>query len=141
MLRPIEYQPNNTSLLNKAMTAAPPITPRMVMRSESAGAPALSRRIRYAIQPTARPKKMAPSPAINILLLLMIASKDNRDETLCFVVPQHSHRSEVGVIIHRHFLSHRSMIFSLPVERVHTFEVTQVVLTRCHSTYHHGTLK
>src|SRR5260370_13451562 len=128
MMSPIEYQPNNTPLLNKAMTAAPPIPPRMVMRSESAGAPALSRRIRYAIQPTARPKKMAPSPAINILLLLMIGSKDNRDETLLFVVPQHSNRSEVEVIIHRNLLSQRPMIFSLQVYRVHEFYRKQVYI-------------
>jgi len=43
----------------------------MVMRSESAGIPALSRRIRYTIQPTARPKKRVPSPAINLIFLLM----------------------------------------------------------------------
>jgi hypothetical protein len=43
-----------------------PTAPMIVAISESTFVPAVSRRVRYDIQPTARPKKSAPSADINI---------------------------------------------------------------------------
>ena len=72
MARPIAYQPNSTSSLSKVMTAAPPTVAMLIAMAESRLVPAVSRSVRYEIQPITRPKKIAPRPVINMSFLLVL---------------------------------------------------------------------
>jgi hypothetical protein len=59
MTRPIAYQPNITSFLSKVV-------------------PAVSRGVRYKIQPITRPKKTAPRPVRNMSFLLGFPTGDEK---------------------------------------------------------------
>jgi hypothetical protein len=72
MARPIAYHPNSTSSLSKVLTASPPRVAMMIAMAESRLVPAVSRSVRYEIQPITRPQKTAPSPVINMSFLLVL---------------------------------------------------------------------
>ena len=72
MTRPIAYHPHITSSLSKVMTAAPPTVAMLIAMAESRLVPAVSRSVRYEIQPITRPQKTALRPVIHRSFLLVL---------------------------------------------------------------------